>query len=185
MYNSLQPHGLPWVWFLGWKDPLGREWCSVTQMCPTLRPHGLQLTKLPYPSPSPGACSHSCPLNQWCYPAILSTVVPFSCLQSFLASGSFLMCQLFTSGGHGIGASAPGSVLPVNIQVLFPLGLTGWISLQSKGLSRVIPTLQLDSSNYLVLSLLYDPTLTSRYDYCKNHSFDYTKFCWQNNVSAF
>ena len=137
MSNSLQPQGLPWVWFLGWKDPLGREWCSVTQMCPALRPHGLQLTRLPYPSPSPGACSPSCPLNQWCHPTVLSTVIPFSCLQSFPPSGSFLMSQFFASGGQGIGASASALVLPVNIQVWFPVVLTGWISLQFKGLSRV------------------------------------------------
>ena len=119
MYNSLQPQGLPWVWFLHWKDPLGREWCSVTQMCPTLRPHGLQLTKLPYPSPSPGACSHSCPLNQWCYPAILSTVVPFSShLQSFpeFSSVQFSsVAQLCPTLCDPINCSTPG--LPVHHQL--------------------------------------------------------------------
>ena len=94
--------------------------------------------RLSCPSPSPGACSNSCPLNQWCHPTISSSVTPItSCLQSFLASGSFLMSQLFASGGQSIGASASASVLPVNIQDWFPWGLTGWISLQSKGLSRV------------------------------------------------
>ena len=102
----------------------------------SLWPHGLQHTRLPYPSPSPRACSNSCTLSRWCHPTISSSVIPFSpCLQSFPATGSFLMSQLFTSGGQSIGASA--SVLPMNIQGWFPLGLTGWISLQSKGLSRV------------------------------------------------
>ena len=110
--------------------------CSVTS--DSLWSHGLQHTRLPYPSPTPGACSNSCPLSWWCHPTILSNVVPFSsCLQSFLASGSFPMSQFFTSGGQSIGASASASVLPMNIQDWFPLGWTGWISLQSKGLSRV------------------------------------------------
>ena len=100
--------------------------------------HGLQHTMLPCPSPSPRACSSSCPLNQWCHPTISSSVISFSsCPQSFPASGFFPMRQLFASGGQSIGASASASVLPMNIQGWFPLGLTGWISLQSKGLSRV------------------------------------------------
>ena len=91
-----------------------------------------------YPSPTPGACSNSCPLNQGCHPTILSSVVPFlSCLQSFPASASFQMSQSFTSGGQVIEASASASVLPKNIQDWFSLGLTGLISWQSKGLSRV------------------------------------------------
>ena len=89
-------------------------------------------------SPSPGACSNSSSLNRWCEPTILSSVVPFSsCLPSFPASGSFLMSQLFASGGESIGALASASVLPMTIQGWFPLGLTGLISLQSKELSRV------------------------------------------------
>ena len=105
-------------------------------MSNSLQPHGLQHARLPSPSPSPRACSNSCPLNQWCHPTISSSVIPFSaCLQSFPASGSFLMNWLFASGGQYIGASA--SVLPMNIQGWFPLGLTGLISLQSKGFSRV------------------------------------------------
>ena len=110
--------------------------CSIVS--DSLRPHGLQHARLPCPSPSPRACSNSCPLSQWCHPTISSSVDPFSsCLQSFPASGSFQMSQLFTSGGQSIGVSASASVLPVNIQDWFPLGLTGWISLRSKGLSRV------------------------------------------------
>ena len=92
------------------------------------------------PSPSPRACSNSCPLSRWCHPTISSSVVPFfSCLQSFLASGSFLISQFFTSGSQSIGSSASSLVLPMNIQGWFPLGLTSWISLQSKGLSRAFP----------------------------------------------
>ena len=104
----------------------------------SLWPHGLQHARLPCPSPSPQVCSDSCPLSRWCHPTISSFVVPFSsCLQSFPASGSFQMSQLFVSGGQSIGVSASTSVLPMNIQDWFPLGWTGWISLQSKGLSRV------------------------------------------------
>ena len=103
----------------------------------SLQPHGLQHTRLPCPSLSPGVCSNSYPLSWWCHPAILSSIFPFSCLQSFPASGSFLMSRLFASGGQSIGASASALVLPMNIQDWFCLGWTGWISLQSKGLSRV------------------------------------------------
>ena len=103
-----------------------------------LWPHGLQHARLPCPSPSPGVYSNSCPLSGWCHPAISSSVVPFSsCLQSFPASGSFIMNQLFASGGQSTGASASASILPINIQGWFPLGLTGLIFLQPKGLSRV------------------------------------------------
>ena len=101
-------------------------------------PHGLQHARLPCPSPSPGACSNSCPLSQWCHPTISSSVIPFfSCLQSFPASGSFPMSWLFVPTGQNIGVSASASVLPMNIQSWFPLGLTGLISLLSNRLSRV------------------------------------------------
>ena len=104
----------------------------------SLRPRGLYHARLPCLPLSPGICSNSCPLSQWCHPTILSSVIPFSsCLQSFLASGSFLMSRLFTSGGQSIGASASTLVLLVNNQGWFLLGLTGLTSLQSKGLSRV------------------------------------------------
>ena len=100
--------------------------------------HGLQHAGLPCPSPTPWACSNSCSSSLWCHPTISSSVVPFSpCPQSFPASGSFQISQFFTSGGQNIGASASASVLLKNIQDWFPLGWTGWISLQSKGLSRV------------------------------------------------
>ena len=117
----------------------------------SLRPCGLQHTGLPYSSPSPRVCSNSHPLSQWCHPTISSSVVPFSSrLQSFPASGSFPMRWLFTSGGQSIGASASASVLPMNIQGWFPLGLTGLISLQSKGLSSVFSN-TIDSSKASVL----------------------------------
>ena len=109
--------------------------CSVVS--DSLRPHGLQHARPPCPSPTPGVYPNSCPLSQWCHPTISSSVIPFSCPQSFLASGSFQMSQLFTSGGQSIGVSASASVLPMNTQDWSPLGWTGWISLQSKGLWRV------------------------------------------------
>ena len=100
-------------------------------------PHGLQHARLPCPSLILGACSNSCPLSRWCHPTISSSVVLFSsCLKSFPASGSFQMSQLFASDAQVLGVSASASVLPMNIQDSFPLGWTGWVSLQSKGLSR-------------------------------------------------
>ena len=108
---------------------------SLSAVSNSLQPHGLQHTRLPCPSPTPRTRSNSCPLSRWCHPTISSSVVPFSsCLQSFPASGSFPMSQLFSSGGQSIGVSATASVLPMNIQDWFPLGWTGWISLQAKGL---------------------------------------------------
>ena len=119
-------------------------WCfgsiqfSHSIVSDSLQPHGLQHARLPCPLPSPRPCSNSCPLSQWCHPKISSSVAPFSsCLQSFPASGSFLKSWLFTIGGQSIGASASASGLLMNIQGWFPLGLTGLISLQFKGLSRV------------------------------------------------
>ena len=111
--------------------------CSV--MSDSLQPHEPQHTRPPCPSPTHGDYTNSCPLSWWCHPTILSSVIPFSsCLQSLPASRSFQMSQLFASGGQSIGVSASASVLPMNIQDWFPLGWTGWISLQSKGLSRVL-----------------------------------------------
>ena len=126
---------------------------------------------------------NSCPLSQWCHPTISSSVAPFSsCLQSFPASGSFPVSPFFTSGSQSIGTSASASAFPMSIQGWFPLGLTGWISLLTKGLSESFPTPQFESINSLVLSLLYGPPLTSVHDCWKNHSFDYTDFCWQSDV---
>ena len=106
-------------------------------MSNSLQPQGLQHARLPYSSPTLGAYSNSCPLSQWCHPTISSSVISFSCLQSFPASGSFQMSQCFTSGAQSIGDSASTSVLPIKIQDWFPLEWIGWISLQSKGLSRI------------------------------------------------
>ena len=108
-------------------------------MSDSLWPHGLRHSRFSCPSPTPRACSNSCLLSRWCHPTISSAAVPFSSyLQSFPASGSFPMSQFFASDGQTTGASASASVLPMNIQDWFPLGLTGWISLQSKRLSRVL-----------------------------------------------
>ena len=123
-------------------------WCISESMIPSvqfshsavsdsLRPHESQHTRPPCPSPTPGVQPNSCPLSRWCHPTISSSVVPYSCLQYFPALGSFLMSQFYLSGGLSIGVSASASVLQMNIQDWFPLGWTDWISLQSKGLSRV------------------------------------------------
>ena len=124
---------------LGGSHLLIFQFSSVAQLCLTLwQPHGQQHAKPPCPSPTPRAYSNSCPLSWWCHPTISSSVIPFSsCLQSFPSSGSFQMSQFFTSGGQSIRVSASASVLPMNIQDWFPLGWTGWISLQSKGLSSI------------------------------------------------
>ena len=115
----------------------------------SLRPHESQHGRPPCPSPTPGVHSDSCPLSQWCYPTISSSVVPFSShLQSFLASGSFQMTQLFTSGGQSIGVSASTSVLPMNTQD-WSLEWTGWISLLSKGLSRVFSNTTVQKHHYI------------------------------------
>ena len=122
--------------------------CSVISN--TLRPHGLQHARLPCSSPTSRVYSNSCPLSQWCHPAISSSVVPFfSCLQSSPASGSFQMSQHFTSGGQSIRVSASKSVLPMNTQDWSPLGWTGWISLQSKGLSRVFSNTTVQKHQFL------------------------------------
>ena len=111
---------------------------SLSVMSDSLWPHEPQHTRPPCPSPTPGVHPNPCPLSRWCHPTISSSVDPFSsCPQSFPASGSFPMSLFFTSGGQSIGVSASASVLPMNTQDWFPLGWTGWISLQSKGLSRV------------------------------------------------
>ena len=150
-------------------EPFKQEWQMLVQfshsvVSDSLWPHGLQHTKLPCPSPTSRACSNLCPSSQWCHPAISSSVVPFSCLQSFPASGSFPMSQFFTSG---IGASSSASVLPVSIQGCFPLGLTSLISLQSRGLSRVYSNTTVEKHQFFSAQLFYGPTLTSilEYDY--------------------
>ena len=154
-------------------------------MSDSLQLHELQHARLLCPSPTPRTCSNSCPLSWWCHPTISSSVIPLSsCPQSFPASRSFPVSQLFASRGQSIGALA--SVLSMDIQDWFPLGWTGLISLQSKGLSQESsPTPQFKSISSLALSFLYSPTLTSIHDFWKNHSFDCTDLCQKSNVIAF
>ena len=136
----------------------------------SLRSHGKQHTSLPCPSPIPTACSNSCPLLRWCHPTISSSVVSFSsCLQSCPASGSFQMSQFFTLGGQSIGASASGSILPMNIKDWFPLELPGLISLQSKGLSRVFCNTTVQKHQFFGTQLSNSHII---HDYWKNHSLD-------------
>ena len=142
---------------------------SLSVMSYASLPCGLQHSRPPCPSPTPRIYPNSRPLSRWCHPTISSSVVPFSRLQSFPASGSFQMGQLFTFGGQSIGVSASTSVLPMNTQDWFPLGWTGWISLQSQESS---PTPQFKSISSSELSFLYSPTLTFIHDYWKNHSLD-------------
>ena len=168
---------------------------SVAQSCPPLRPHEPQHARLPCPSPLPEVYSNSCPFSRWCCPTTSSSAIPFSCLQSFPASVSFAVSQLITSDGQSIRASASASVLPMNIQGWFPLGLIGLISLQSKGLSRGFssttiqkhqffstqPSLQKKHSTFFT----FVPALTPILDFWKIHNFDYTDLCGQCDVSAF
>ena len=122
---------------------------SHSVMSDSLRPHEPQHTRHPCSAPTLGVYPSSCPLSRWCHPSILSSVIPFSsCPQSFPASGSFQMSQLFTLGGQSIGVSVTASVLPINIQDWFPLGWTGWISLQSKGLSRVLSNITVQKHQF-------------------------------------
>ena len=144
----------------------------------SLQPHGFQHARLPCPSPTHGACSNSCSSSRWCHSTISSSVVPFSFhLQSFPASGSFLMSQFFVSGSQSIGASA--SSLAMNIQDGFPLGWTGWISLQSKGLSRP----QFKSINSLALSFMIQ--LSHLYMTNGKTKALTRDLCWRSNLSAF
>ena len=151
-----------------------------------LWPHGLQHARLPCPSLSPRVCSNSCPLNRWCHPTISCFVFPFSfCLQSFPVSGSFPVSRLFESGGQSIGTSASASVLPMNIQGWFPLGLTGLVSLLSRGLKSL---LQHHSSKVSILwhSVFFMVQLSHPYRHTgKNHGFDYMDVCQQSDMSAF
>ena len=139
--------------------------------------HGLQHARLPCPSKIPGAYSNSCPSSGWCHPTISSFS---SCLQSFPESGSFPMSQFFTSGGQSIGVSTSASVFPMNIQNWFPFRLTGLISSQSKGFSRVswVPQLKsLQCSDFFMVQLSHPYII----NYWKNHSFDCKDLCWQSN----
>ena len=134
-------------------------------------PHELQHPRLPCPSLSPRVCSNSCPLSQWCHPTISSSETPFfSCPQSFSALGSFPVTWLFTLGGQSVGASALASVLPMNIQGWFPLGLTVRSLCCPPGSQESSPAPHIKSINFSVLSLLLGSTLKSVHDYWKNHS---------------
>ena len=149
---------------------MGHKFSSVTQHA---RP--------PCPPPTPGACWNACPLSQWCHPTISSSVVPFfSRLQSFPASGSFQMSQFFTSGGQSIGASASALVLSMNIQDWFPLVQTGWISLQSKGLSRVLSNTTVQKHQ----SFSAQPSLWSN-SHSHGETIALTRWTFVGNVSAF
>ena len=165
---------------------LSSDQFSRSVVSDSLQPQESQHARPPCPSPTPGVYPNSCPLSQWCHPIILSSVVPFSsCPQSFPASGSFQMSQLFALGGQSIGVSASTSDLPMNTQDWSPLGWTGWISLQSKGLSRVFSNTTVQKHQFFSAQLSYSPALTSIHDYWKNHSLDHLDLCWQSNVSAF
>ena len=142
---------------------------SHSVMSDSLQPRESQHARPPCPSPTPGIHPNPCPSSQWCHPAISSSVIPFSsCPQSLSASGSFPMSHLFTWGNQSIGVSTSASVLPMNTQDWSPLGWTGWISLQSKGFSRVFSNTIVQSINFSVLSFLHSPTLTSIHDHWKN-----------------
>ena len=157
---------------------LSSVWLSFT---PWTGAHQASLSSL-----SPRVYSNSGPLSRWCYPTISSSVTPFSsCPQSSPASGSFVMNRLFASGGQSIGASA--SVLPMNILDWFPLGLTGWISLQSKGLSRIFSNTTAQKHQFSAQSSLWSNSHICGWCdtvYWKNHSFNFMDLCWQSNVSA-
>ena len=145
--------------------------CSV--MSYSLQLHGLQHARLLCPSSSPRVCSNSCPLSRWFHPTILSSVVRFSfCFQSFPASGSFLKNQLFTSGGQSIGVSASSSVLPRNIQYCLPLGLTDWISLESKWHSRVFSNTPVQKHQFLGAQLSLWSNSHIQTWLLENHVFD-------------
>ena len=158
--------------------------CSVVS--DSSRPHESQHPRPPCPSPTLRVYSNSCPSSQWCHPAISTSVVPFtSCPQSLPESGSFQMSQLFASGGQIIGASASASVLPMNIQNWYPLGLTGLISLQSKELSRVFSNTTDQKHQFFS----FQPSLWSNSHIhtwlLEKPHFDCPDLCWHSDVSAF
>ena len=151
----------------------------------SLRPYESQHARPPCPPPTPRVYSNSRPLSQWCHPTISSSGVPFSsCHRSFPASGSFSMSQFFISGGQSIGVSASASVLPMNILDWFPLGWTGWISLQSKGLSRVFSNTTVQKHQFFGTQLSLESNSQIHTWLMENHSFDYTDLCQQSDLSA-
>ena len=137
-------------------------------MSDTLQPHEPQHSRLLCPSPSPRVHPNPCPLSRWCHPTISSSVGPFSsCPQFFPTLESFEMSPVFISGGESIGVSASTSVLPMNTQDWSPLGWIGWISLQSKGLSRVFSNTTVQKHQFFSAQFSYSPTRTSVHDYWK------------------
>ena len=151
-----------------WKQPSVYQsvWFSRSVVSNSLQPHESQHARPPCPSQTPGVYSNSCPSSPWCHPAISSSVVPFSsCPQSLPPLGSFPMSQVFAWGGQSTRVSASASVLPMNTQDWFPLGWTGWISLQSRDSQKSSLTPQFKSINFSVLSFLHSPTLISIHDH--------------------
>ena len=147
-------------------------WFSHSVVSDSLQSHELQHARPPCPSPTPGVHPNPCPSGRWCHPAISSSVIPFSSFpQSFPASGSFQMSQLFTSGGQSIGVSASTLVLPMNTQDWSPLGWTGWISLQSKGLSRVFSNTTVQKHPYFGTQLSSQSN-SHIHTWPQNHSLD-------------
>ena len=152
-----------WLWITTLLQDRRNQFSSVqfsrSVVSNSLQPCELQHARPPCPSPSPGVYPNSCPSSRWCHPTISSSVIPFSsCLQSFPASGSFQMSQFLAPGGQSTGGSASVLVLPKNIHDWFPLGWTGWISLQSKGLSRVFSNTTVQKHQVFALSFLHSPT---------------------------
>ena len=149
-------------------------------------PHKLKHARLPCPSLFPWACSNSCPLSWRCHPNISSSVIPFySCPQSFLASGSFSVSQLFTSGGQSIGTSASASVLSMNIQGWFSLGVTGFNLLPVQGTLKSLLQHHDSKASILWHSAFFMVQLSYPvHDYWRNHSFDSLDLCQQSDVSA-
>ena len=159
---------------------------SFSLVSNSLWPHESQHARPPCPSPTPRFHSDSSPSSQWCHPAISSSVVSFfSCPQSLPASESFPVSQFFTWGGQNNAVSALASFLPKKSQGWSRSEWTGWISLQSKGPSRVFSKTTVQNINSSAPSLLHSPTLRSIHDHWKNYSLDLTDLCWQSNVSAF
>ena len=162
------------------------QFSSVSRSCSSLQPHEPQHNRPPCPSRTPGIYPNSCPLSRWCHLTISSSAVPFSsCLQSFPTSGSFQMSQLFTSGGQNTGVSALISVLPMNTQDRFPLGWTGWTSLQSKGLSRVFSNTTVQKHQFFSAHLFFIVQLSHPYMTTGKLIALTTDLCWQSDVSVF
>ena len=160
--------------------PISSVQFSRSVVSDSLRPHESQHARPPCPSPTPGVHPNSCPLSQWCHPAISSSLVPFSSCPQFLpASESFPMNQLFASDGQSTGVSASTPVLPMNTQDWSLLGWTAWISLQSKGLSRVFSNITVQKHQFFIAQLSLWSNLTPIHDYW------HMDHCWQSNISSF